>query len=85
MSTHTLRQLPVGTTAVIQGIRESHRSYRSKLLSMGLTRGTEIFVRNVAPLGDPILIAVRGFNLSLRREEAAAIELAPVAAMEAVG
>lgn len=85
MRTHTLRNLPVGTTAVIQGIRETHRSYRSKLLSMGLTRGTKIVVKNVAPLGDPILISVRGFDLSLRRDEANAIQLEPVEQLEAVG
>ena len=75
MATCTLRDLPVGSVARIAGIRETHRSYRSKLLSMGLTRGTTIHVRNMAPLGDPVLVSVRGFDLSLRRDEAAAIEL----------
>ena len=75
MATCRLRELPVGSTARIDGIRDTHRSYRSKLLSMGLTRGTPIVVRNVAPLGDPILVSVRGYSLSLRRSEADALVL----------
>ncbi len=78
MTTCRLRELPVGSIARIQGIRETHRSYRSKLLSMGLTRGTPILVRNVAPLGDPVLVSVRGFELSLRRDEADALILEPL-------
>jgi len=61
--------------ARIEMIRETHRSYRSKLLSMGLTRGTPLQVRNIAPLGDPIIVSVRGFDLSLRRDEADALVL----------
>ncbi len=78
MTTCRLRELPIGSIARIQGIRDTHRSYRSKLLSMGLTRGTPILVRNVAPLGDPILVSVRGFDLSLRRDEADALILEPL-------
>ncbi len=78
MTTCRLRELPIGGIARILGIRDTHRSYRSKLLSMGLTRGTPILIRNVAPLGDPILVSVRGFDLSLRRDEADALILEPL-------
>jgi ferrous iron transport protein A len=70
-----LRDLPVGGMARIEMIRDTHRAYRSKLLSMGLTRGTPLQVRNIAPLGDPIIVSVRGFDLSLRRDEADALVL----------
>lgn len=46
------------------------KNYRSKLLAMGLTRGTEFTVTRVAPLGDPVEINIRGFNLTLRKAEA---------------
>lgn len=49
-------------------------AYSNRLLSLGLTPGTEILIHRVAPLGDPIEVLVRGFRLSLRRDEAAAIE-----------
>ena len=73
-----LRDLEVGSMARITGIRPTHRSYRSKLLSMGLTRGAALRVERVAPLGDPILISIRGFELSLRRDEADALILEPL-------
>lgn len=78
MATSRLRELPIGSVARIIGIDEAHRSYRSKLLSMGLTRGTPILVRNLAPLGDPIVVTVRGYDLSLRRTEADALVLEPL-------
>ncbi|MDY6938107.1 MAG: FeoA family protein [Cyanobacteriota bacterium] len=51
----------------------SQKAYKKKLLAMGLTPGTEFTVTHVAPLGDPVEILVRGFKLSLRKDEAAAI------------
>jgi ferrous iron transport protein A len=50
-------------------------AYRRKLLSMGLTPGAELSVTRVAPMGDPVEIRVRGFALSLRRDEAAALSV----------
>ena len=70
-----LRDLAPGVAAMIVGYAPTHRSYRSKLLSMGLTRGTVIVVRNIAPFGDPIHISVRDFELSLRGDEADALIL----------
>ena len=49
------------------------KAYKKKLLAMGLTPGTEFTVTRVAPLGDPVEIKVRGFKLSLRKDEAAAL------------
>jgi len=52
--------------------------YKNRLMSLGMTPGTEFIVQHVAPLGDPIEIRLRGFHLSLRRHEAGVIEVAPV-------
>lgn len=71
----TLADLAIGDEAEIVGYTATHRGYRSKLLSMGLTRGTRIVVRNRAPLGDPVQVGVRDFELSLRTDEAAALRL----------
>ncbi|MFZ1029277.1 MAG: FeoA family protein [Limnoraphis robusta] len=68
-----LRQMPSGSVGRILGYEKSYRAYKSKLLSMGLTPGTEFTVIRVAPFGDPIEINVRGFNLSLRKQEADAL------------
>lgn len=66
----TFGKMTIGSKAVITGYREGPRDYRAKLLSMGLTRGTVIRLLKKAPLGDPVEIKVRGFNLSLRKNEA---------------
>jgi ferrous iron transport protein A len=68
-----LRDLKVGDQAVVVGYEESDSSYRSKLLAMGLTRGSIVKVIKVAPLGDPVKIEVRGYDLSLRKAEADAL------------
>ena len=61
--------------AVITGYREAKKEYRRKLLSFGLTKGTEITMKKTAPLGDPVEIDVRGYSLSLRKAEAEVLEL----------
>jgi ferrous iron transport protein A len=68
-----LREFPNGSSGRVKGYEKAYRGYKSKLLSMGLTPGTEFTVIRVAPLGDPIEINVRGFNLSLRKQEADAL------------
>lgn len=68
-----LKELAVGDTAKVRGYCEKGRSYRRKLLDMGLTPGTRVTIKRIAPLGDPIEITVRGFSLSLRKREAAAV------------
>lgn len=71
----TLRDLNIHQSGQVTGFATSNdpalRAYKKKLLAMGLTPGTPFVVTHVAPLGDPIEIQVRGFKLSLRKEEAA--------------
>lgn len=62
-----------GDRARITGFDGLSDTYRNRLLSLGLTPGTEIVIAHIAPLGDPVEIVVRGFRLSLRREEAAGV------------
>ena len=69
----TISDLKVGDRAKVAGFTETGRGYRRKLLTMGLTPGAEIAISRLAPMGDPVEIRVRGFSLSLRKEEAAAL------------
>lgn len=69
-SQERLQNLPVGSRGRVEGYRDGSRSYRQKLLSMGLTPGTEFEVTRHAPMGDPVEIRVRGFSLMLRKQEA---------------
>jgi ferrous iron transport protein A len=71
----SISDIDIGQSAVIVGYRGGGSSYRSKLLSMGLTRGTTIRLTKVAPMGDPVEIAVRDFSLSLRKDEAGVLQL----------
>ncbi len=71
----TISELKVGDRAKVAGFTETGRGYRRKLLTMGLTPGAEIAVARIAPMGDPVEIRVRGFSLSLRKEEAAALNV----------
>ncbi|QIQ20867.1 FeoA family protein [Zophobihabitans entericus] len=73
MSALTLDKLPFGQEAVITKLMPESRPFRRKLLAMGITPGCKVSVIRVAPLGDPLEIKTRGFNLCLRRNEAAAI------------
>lgn len=77
-----LGALTVGQSGRILGYEKTHRAYREKLLSMGLTPGTHFRVTRQAPMGDPIEIEVRGFKLSLRKGEAAALQVETIALPE---
>ncbi|KOR30262.1 iron transporter FeoA [Achromatium sp. WMS2] len=79
----TLKELQIGDLASITGFATGTRSYRHRLLTMGLTPGTQIKVTRFAPLGDPMEIEVRGYSLSLRRDEAAALHVKLVDAITA--
>lgn len=68
-----LTQFGVGDTGRVTGYSKGHKQYRSKLLAMGLIKGTEFTINRVAPLGDPIEIGLKGFSLSLRKDEARAL------------
>jgi Fe2+ transport system protein FeoA len=63
-------ELMVGERGRVIGYQRGNPSYREKLLSMGLTPGTEFSVIRLAPLGDPVEINVRGYSVSLRKREA---------------
>jgi ferrous iron transport protein A len=67
-----LSEIRRGDSAIVETV-EGMRSFRRRLLEMGLVPGTEVKVVNVAPLGDPLFIEVRGSQWSLRRNEAAEI------------
>ena len=71
----TLDALSTGQMAEIAGYTLGSRTYRAKLLALGLTRGVQVKVVNVAPLGDPFELAVRGYHLSLRRDEAKVVKV----------
>ncbi|MCX2455007.1 FeoA family protein [Lacticaseibacillus nasuensis] len=77
--TVSLADLPVHRHAVVATIA-GRPELRRRLMDMGLTRGTLIELRQVAPLGDPLELAVRGYKLSLRKAEAAVIQVAEVEA-----
>ena len=65
-----LNALKVGERGKVVGFLPGEKHYRHKLLAMGLTPGTQFTISRMAPLGDPIEIEVRGFSLSLRKNEA---------------
>ena len=66
----TLRDVAVGECATVARLT-GDGAIKRRIMDMGLTKGTEVCVRKVAPLGDPIEVTVRGFELSLRKDEAA--------------
>ena len=70
----TLREIPIGGKAKVVKLHGSG-AIKRRIMDMGITRGTEIYVRKVAPLGDPIELNVRGYELSLRKADAALIEV----------
>ncbi|MGI6153026.1 MAG: FeoA family protein [Christensenellaceae bacterium] len=65
----TLRDVPVGNTVTVAKI-SGEGPIRRRIMDMGLTKGAEVYVRKVAPLGDPVEITVRGYELSLRKSDA---------------
>ncbi len=70
----TLRDVKIGTAAKVIRLN-GQGALRRRIMDMGITKGTSIYVRKAAPLGDPIEITVRGYELSLRKEDAAIIEV----------
>ena len=71
----TMAELRTGDLAEITGYTLGNAAYRAKLLALGLTHGVQLKILNVAPLGDPFEIAVRGYHLSLRRDEVGVIKV----------
>ena len=70
----TLRDVRIGETAVIERLH-GEGALKRRLMDMGLTRGTEVYMRKVAPLGDPLELTVRGYELSVRKGDAEQIEM----------
>ena len=73
----TLREVPVHTTVKVVKIN-GEGAFRRRLMDMGITKNSEIYVRKVAPLGDPVEITVSGYELSLRRDDAESVEVVTV-------
>ena len=70
----TLRDIKIGQTATVIKLG-GEGAVRRRIMDMGITKGVEVYVRKVAPLGDPIEITVRGYELSLRKADAEMIEV----------
>ncbi|MDO5382925.1 MAG: FeoA family protein [Eubacteriales bacterium] len=70
----TLKEVPVGGSVKIAKLN-GEGPVKRRIMDMGLTKGVEIYVRKVAPLGDPIEITVRGYELSIRKSDAQMIEV----------
>ncbi len=68
----TLRDVAIGDTATVRRLT-GEGALKRHIMDMGITKGTSVFVRKVAPLGDPIEVTVRGYELSLRKSEAESI------------
>ena len=65
----TLKDVTVGDSAIVKKL-SGEGALKRRIMDMGVTKGVEIFVRKVAPFGDPIEVTVRGYELSLRKAEA---------------
>lgn len=70
----TLRSVQVGETVTVAKVH-GEGAVKRRIMDMGLTKGVEVFVRKVAPLGDPIEVTVRGYELSLRKADADMVEI----------
>ena len=71
---NTLKQVKVGSTVRVVKLH-GEGAVKRRIMDMGITRGVEIYVRKVAPLGDPIEVTVRGYELSLRRADGEMVEV----------
>ena len=70
----TLREVKVGETATVVKLHGEGATKR-RIMDMGLTKGTEVYIRKVAPLGDPVELTIRGYELSIRKADAELIEI----------
>lgn len=70
----TLKEVKVGETVTVVKLH-GEGAVKRRIMDMGITRGVEIYVRKVAPLGDPVEVTVRGYELSLRKADAEMIEI----------
>ena len=70
----TLREAVIGSTVKVKKIN-GEGAIKRRIMDMGITKGVEVYVRKVAPLGDPVEVTVRGYELSLRKADAEMIEI----------
>lgn len=70
----TLREAKIGETVKVTKLT-GEGALKRRIMDMGITRGTDVYIRKVAPLGDPIEVTVRGYELSLRKSDAEMIEV----------
>ena len=70
----TLKEVKIGESATIRRLH-GEGALKRRIMDMGLTKGTEVYVRKVAPLGDPMELTVRGYELSMRKSDAENIEV----------
>ena len=70
----TLREVPIGSTVKVVKVH-GEGAVRRRIMDMGLTKGVDVTVRKVAPLGDPIQLNVRGYELSIRKADAEMVEV----------
>ena len=73
-SMKTLKDIKIGETATIVKLH-GEGAVKRRIMDMGITKGVAVYVRKVAPLGDPVEITVRGYELSIRKEDAETIEV----------
>ncbi len=71
---NTLKETAIGSTVTIVKVH-GEGAVRRRIMDMGMTKGTQVYVRKVAPLGDPIEVTVRGYELSIRKADAEMIEV----------
>ena len=70
----TLGDAKVGSTVVVTKI-EGDSAYKRRIMDMGITKGSELYIRKEAPLGDPVEITVRGYELSVRKDDAQCVQV----------
>ena len=70
----TLKNAAIGSTVTVKKLN-GEGAVKRRIMDMGITKGTEIYIRKVAPLGDPVEVTVRGYELSLRKADAEMIEV----------
>ena len=70
----TLRDAKVGDTVTVVKLH-GEGAVKRRIMDMGITKGTELYIRKVAPLGDPVEITVRGYELSVRKEDAKCVQV----------
>ena len=70
----TLREAPIGSTVKVRRLK-GEGALKRRLMDMGFTNGCDVYVRKVAPLGDPVEVTIRGYELSVRKDDAENIEV----------